>query len=304
MRKILLCSILSGVYLGMQAQEKENLVVYEDRVWEYTCRTTGTFRSRTIRAKFEGTEIIEGKEYARFCILSSVEWRPWDSEIVEYRDYSSESIGNRTLGYVREEDGKVYTYCDRDMPEGEYLIFDVDSPGVPVECVLRWKISRRMMPGEMTLSEGESLTNSGRVWECYRVERACMVEYFGDTVDYLEFADPGELMFVRGVGPSAMPHGGGGTVLGFEPLHFDTGGGNGYSLNNVYDLEGNIIFEGSNDEIPSVGVSAPVADCDDIEIVYDLTGREVSRGENATDGLTPGIYIVRKGNITTKTVIK
>ncbi|MDE7189579.1 MAG: T9SS type A sorting domain-containing protein [Muribaculaceae bacterium] len=303
MRKILLYSILSGVYLGMQAQEKENLVVYEDRVWEYNCRTTGTFRSRTIRAKFEGTEIIEGKEYARFCILSSVEWQPWDSEIVEYRDYSSESIWNRTLGYVREKDGKVYTYCDRDMPEGEYLIFDVDSPGVPVECVLRWKISRRMMPGEMTLSEGESLTNSGRVWECYRVERACMVEYFGDTVDYLEFADPGELMFVRGVGPSAMPHGGGGTVLGFEPLHFDTGGGNGYSLNNVYDLEGNIIFEGSNDEIPSVGVSAPVADCDDIKIVYDLTGREVSRGENATDGLTPGIYVVRKGNRSSKIVI-
>ena len=241
--------------------------------------------------------MLEGKEYACFCILSSVEWQPLDSEIVEYRDYSSESIGNRTLGYVREEDGKVYTYCDRDMPEGEYLIFDVDSPGVPVECVLRWKISRRMMPGEMTLSEGESLTNSGRVWECYKVEKGCM------DMEYLEFVGPDKLMFVRGVGPSAMPHGGGGTVLGFEPLHFDMGGGNGYSLNNVYDLEGNIIFEGSNDEIPSVGVSAPVADCDDIKIVYDLTGREVSRGENATDGLTPGIYVVRKGNRSSKIVI-
>ena len=307
MRRLLLCCMLSGMAYSMWAQERQNLVVYEDRIWEYTCRTTGTFRNKTIKAKFEGTETIEGKEYARFCLLSSVEWKPWDMEIVEYRDYSTESIGERCIGYIREEDGKVYTFCYMSLITGEedqeYLIFDVNSPGEPVKCEIRWRISDSFMPGEIELSEAESLTNTGTVWESYRVNKACIMNDYGDPEDCWEFTDP-DLMFVRGIGPCCIPYGGGGTVLGFEPKMLDTGGGNGYGLNNVYDLEGNVIFKGRNEDIPMVGVSVTVADYNGMTIVYDLTGREVARGENATDGLTPGIYIVRKGNIATKTVIK
>ena len=49
---------------------------------------------------------------------------------------------------------------------------------------------------------------------------------------------------------------------------------------------------------------SPVYASDNTSIVYDLTGRVVSCGENATEGLTPGIYVVRKDNSTSKTVIR
>ncbi len=82
-----------------------------------------------------------------------------------------------------------------------------------------------------------------------------------------------------------------------------TEGGFSYSLNNVYELESNVIFEVTNQMTPIVGVSTPIADSDAMKIVYDLNGREVARGEKATDGLTPSIYMVRQGNTTTKTLI-
>ncbi|MDE6681768.1 MAG: hypothetical protein K2J92_10540, partial [Muribaculaceae bacterium] len=74
-------------------------------------------------------------------------------------------------------------------------------------------------------------------------------------------------------------------------------------LNNVYDLEGNVIFAGLNQTGMLSGLS-PVYASDNTSIVYDLTGRVVSCGENATEGLTPGIYVVRKDNSTSKTVIR
>ncbi len=303
MRRLLLYCMLSGVCLGMRAQEKQNLVVYEDRVWEYTCGTISIPRYKTIKARFEGSAVIEDKEYARFCILSSVEYNRWNLEIVDCRDYSEESIEERTLGYVREEDGKVYTFFDG----GEYLIFDVTSPGIPVTCGIRWKMEVGPADAEIELSEAGSLTNSGGVWQAYMVDKAYFEEIWDNTVKQYNFFstyyyDPAP-MFVVGVGPCGMSAGGG-TVLGFEPDTYDTGGGIGYWLNCVYDLEGNVIFEGCNRKTPVVSVSSPIATSDTIKIVYDLTGREVARGENATDGLTPGIYVVRKGNITTKTVIK
>ncbi len=305
MKKFLLYCMLSSVACGMWAQERQNLVVYEDRVWEYTCGTTGNHRFRTIKARFEGTAVIEDKEYARFCILSSVEYQRWDLEIVESHDYSSESIERRTLGYVREEDGKVYSY----VGEEEHLMFDITSPGSLVDCGMRWKIGiyawDEVEPAKIELSEAQSLTNSGRVWQAYMVDKAD-IEYPDDPFGPYEcfdtyYYDPAP-MFVVGVGPYGLSEGGG-TVLGFEPIIWDTGGGIGNWLNYVYDLEGNVIFEGTNQMTPIVGVSTPVADSDAMKIVYDLTGREVARGEKATDGLTPGIYMVRQGNTITKTLI-
>ncbi|MDE5876553.1 MAG: T9SS type A sorting domain-containing protein [Muribaculaceae bacterium] len=309
MRRLLLYCMLSGMAYGMWAQERQNLVIYEDRVWEYTCGTDGTNRYKTIKARFEGSAVIEDKEYTRFCILSSVEYNRWNLEIVDCRDYSEESIEKRTLGYVREEEGKVYTFFD----EEEYLIFDVTSPGIPVTCGIRWKIKDSsntgtgLEPVEIELSESVSITNSGGIWQTYMVDRAYFEYVWNDTVEQYDLFDTSDYdpapMFVVGVGPCGMSLGGG-TVLGFEPAIYTPGGGIGYWLNCVYDLEGNVIFEGCNRKTPVVSVSSPIATSDTIKIVYDLTGREVSRGENATDGLTPGIYVVRKGNITTKTVIK
>ncbi|MDE5876611.1 MAG: T9SS type A sorting domain-containing protein [Muribaculaceae bacterium] len=292
-------------------RQKQNAVIYEDRIWEYTGGTTGTHRNLTIKVKFEGTEQIAGHEYSRLCLLSSIEWNRYDNEVVDYRDYTAEDSEPKVIGYVREEDDKVYTRID----DNEYLVFDLASPGVPVLCTIRWKID--YFPHEpedaamfvLSTPRGEWNGEEGKygLWKTYMVDKAYFEYVWDDTVrqdDFFEpyYYDPAP-MFVVGVGPCGMSEGGG-TVLGFEPDTYDTGGGIGYSLNNVYDLEGNIIFEGSNKDIPVVGVSAPVAETDAIKIVYDLTGREVARGENATDGLTPGIYIVRKGNIATKTVIK
>ena len=288
-------------------KEKQNAVIYEDRIWEYTCGTTGTHRNLAIKVKFEGTETIEGREYARLCLLSSLEWQRYNNEITEYRDYTAEGSEPKVIGYAREEDDKVYTWAK----DKEYLAFDLASPGVAVPCIPRWRINDIMEKAVFVLSTPKAVWNGEEgeygLWKTYMVDKAYFEEVWDDTVRQYDFFEPFDYdpapMFVVGVGPCGMSAGGG-TVLGFEPATFDTGGGIGYWLNNVYDLEGNVIFEGNNDDIPMVGVSASIADYNGIMIVYDLTGCEVSRGENATDGLTPGIYIVRKGNIATKTVIK
>ncbi len=291
-------------------EEKQNAVIYEDRIWEYTCGTTGTFRNLTIRVKFDGTETIGGQEYACLCLLSSVEWTRHDKEIVEYRDYTEEGSQPTVIGYVREENDKVYTWCNN----REHLTFDLASPAVPIQCAIRWKIE--YIPEEsnkaiFVLSTPRGVWNGQDdkygLWKTYMVDKAYFEYVYDDTVEQYSFFDTNYYnpapMFVVGVGPCGMS-GGGGTVLGFEPHTYDNGAGIGYWLNNVYDLDGNIIFEGINDYIPMVGVTTPVADSDAMKIVYDLAGREVARGEKATEGLTPGIYMVRKGNTTTKTLIR
>ncbi|MDE6804502.1 MAG: hypothetical protein K2J29_07710 [Muribaculaceae bacterium] len=273
---------------------RENRIIYEDRIWEYVY-THNYSHGHLVRFRFEGTEVISGKEYHLLKPVLQIDY----TDDGNYSDPHEVVPADWPVAYLREEAGKVY----RIFPEG----VSVEGPeGTVTEY-------GEMLIMDFNLREGENTSVlTGRYPETYTTSVFVAGETGVQQVDYElcrsvqcgalgELSEPfpnEECAIVGGVGPTA---GCAGTlaalvsnfVMNMTPPR----------LNNVYDLEGNVIFAGLNQTGMLSGLS-PVYASDNTSIVYDLTGRVVSCGENATEGLTPGIYVVRKDNSTSKTVIR
>ncbi|MDE5878148.1 MAG: T9SS type A sorting domain-containing protein, partial [Muribaculaceae bacterium] len=268
------------------------------RIWEYIY-THNYSHGHLVRFRFEGTEVISGKEYHLLKPVLQIDY----TDDGNYSNPHEVEPTDWPVAYLREEDGKVYRIFPEGMniesteeertEYGEMLIMDFTlQEGDSIRILDRWYPGEEYRNSVFVAGETGLQTVGGEL--CRSVKCAALGEWING--EFISLEQDGSI--VEGIGPTAACAGTlaaltGNYAMNTPPPH----------LNNVYDLEGNVIFAGLNQTGMLSGLSVVYAS-DNTSVVYDLTGREVARGENATDGLIPGIYIVRKGNTISKTMIK
>lgn len=128
--------ILSMCQFTVSAHEYVPIVKY-DRVWE---SVTGEWGPYTVKyMKFDGTEEINGKTYHRIVTYKKSIMN-WDAPSEAHYEYFDNICENE--GYLREEDGKVYTLViDYDFSDYSFgITYSPDEPDAD-NC----KISERLL---------------------------------------------------------------------------------------------------------------------------------------------------------------
>ncbi|MDE5871155.1 MAG: hypothetical protein K2H22_04305 [Muribaculaceae bacterium] len=274
---LVLCLIMS-VSFSASAEEYRSMIRY-DRVWEYEEINWETCHACYV--KFDGAEEINGKTYHRLVCFRRV---GFDSD-KDGQCYLFDVDENyyRHEGYMREEDGKVYTlisnavYSDGYFCGGLYMPTDNGEDPTDLEERLIYDFTR---------NEGESYHGlqleyawaEDMTWNVTSVDS---VEIDGEEHRrmrvYAEGYDRHELTMVEGIGIDSYY--GCLTTINFLVMAADSY--KNHIFNRVLSMDGRMIYgaEDGYSDIPVgdfLGVGTLIQPSEAEAPVYDVMGRRIS----------------------------
>ena len=317
------CAAAMSASLPASAEETGPRLIREDRVWEYLYTENGLLDNPVVengadnyllfRMRFDGTCEIDGVEYHRLRYTGNVvKWAfSYEGDLFGYEETTND---NPQEYLMREEDGKVYVFNNFNSPEieGEIEFLDYDfnlreGDSYRLEyCIPFWKKEPIWAP------DIEGRSSIFTVTEIDKTEidgQDCLVQklYKSESSP----ASDAEYTVIEGVGFCRS---------GFLPLFvYDTRvctDAVNYTLNRVYNAEGDIIYRGLDIDPETVSVEK-VYDKSSLSLNYggeavfaessdgtgislsllDISGKVMSRVRGtgkvsaSTAALTPGVYV-------------
>lgn len=284
---IMLLSFLLAGGFSASAGEYQSMIRY-DRVWEHIYIHWNDTRAYHVR--FAGTEEINGKTYHRLEAFREIRYT---------YDYDTKpkilSVNNDYYeheGYLREEDGKVYTLVAIDDTNPDYSNVVVYTPDIPDPD--SYRIEERVLY-DFTCKEGESYTglhiDGGWGQEMdYKIMTIEPVEIEGVDHrllrgaiydDWLEaWVDFVDQPIVEGIGIA-----GNGCLTTINFYHMPTCPCMNHIFNRVLSMDGKVIYRAAEDcvEIPVndfLGVDGISEITDQPEKdapIYDILGRRIAK---------------------------
>lgn len=294
------------------------IATYIHTEWVYEYFHVGDRNIRVLnRYEFNGTEVINGKEYYRLEMKGFDIWRfEDDTDLIPDAMCNSEKVY-----YIREDSGRIFRYLGYELdipydeitpPEvcGEYLVFDNNlckgdsywtfytTEDSPAEWV-------RVDVGDVSSLEIDDTNINVQI-----IESINAVFYYPDEFFELSHMYNEDVWIIDGIGAiGSARREGYGTIFGLEfdlRMCFNSP----RELNNIYDKEGNVVFAGAGITPLQTGVgeiksSAGITKCRDNLVINpeaagnlcitDLWGRVVLSQpvESTTVSLAPlpkGIY--------------
>lgn len=278
LKSIMLAFLLSIiVYNSAYADEYKSIIRY-DRVWEHIW--SHWWNTRANYAKFNGVEEINGKTYHQLVTFKMAGYAS-DDEQQPYLLDSGETCFIHE-GYVREEDGKVYTlvlniYPDNEEHISEFLRWTPKSEELPY-------VEERLLY-DFTRKEGESFCG------LHISAQARDMVYKVKSIEYIEIEvkqhllqrvspeeyDYIELAMVEGIGIDSEY----GCLTTINFLDLPTCPCYDHIFNRVLSLDGDMIYGSQEgyDKVP-IGDLMGVHKITDSEIddtpIYDALGRRIS----------------------------
>ena len=297
--------------------------VREDRVWEYLYTENGLLDNPVVenggdnyllfRMRFDGTCEIDGVEYHRLRYTGNVvKWAfSYEGDLFGYEETTND---NPQEYLMREEDGKVYVFNNFNSPEieGDIEILDYDfnlreGDSYRLEyCIPFWKKEPIWAPG---IEDRSSIFTVTEVDKTEIDGQDCLVQklYKSESSP----ASDAEYTVIEGVGFCRS---------GFLPLFvYDTRvctDAMNYTLNRVYNAEGDIIYRGLDIDPATVSVDrvtaqpSPAIEYDDMTLtatgndgssltltLFEVSGKEISEISGtgsvsaSTAALSPGVYV-------------
>lgn len=298
-KKLLLAVVCLASWIGAMAQDGVSLI-REDRIWEYYRWIGEPFKYEILQLKFDGTEVVDGKEYS---LLQVVKHIVVDFETHECFDRMP-SDGTPGTGFyepvrMRESDGRVYrlyndNWNDRGIVEAvvwdfnlavgdelsdDFIIGNGMDEGYNAESISR--LSEEEFLNLEVIDAGTEVVDG---LDCRYLD-LCMKCPGAYTDEYYTL---GYYRIVEGIGPvknnlntdyrtTDLQ----GTIALLEYYFERTAYPlTGYLLNNVYNLEGDVIYAGEGydwvaDSIGWTGIDF-VRDSESQPTLYDLQGRRIN----------------------------
>lgn len=280
---ILTALFLSSVF-SASAEEYKSMIRY-DRVWEHYSIFWND--KNVFYVKFDGTEEINGKVYHRLAAFRKAGF-DYNTDGSAYLFDVDENYYEHE-GYMREEDGKVYTLVvNVDSEQGNY---SYDEP-------LMWKPSETDLPNiiekpiyDFTHQAGDTynglLSEIGNAFEMpykvtsietveidgqeHRLQRICVQDYEGDWSDY--WTQP----IIEGVGIGSY---GCLTTVNFMMLRNCPC--NGHIFNRMLSMDGKVLYRAEDNciDIPVgslSGVDGITWQPNEDGIIYDVLGRRIAK---------------------------
>lgn len=275
---------------------QEDKMIREDRVWEYFSYEYKANYTECALERYGFTDTMEynGHTYQLCELLSRTTWRTPDgvfSDVLMAEDVKEESVG---VGYhyLRQEGSKVYLFVDPLWESFHYspapydevtsfdpistpdmLLFDFSaSKGDIIKSVMN---SYDQFVG-MVLTQAEVVDTEDVKIGSTAARRLKLSNISGTNWDddLTINIDSEWLEGVGNIGKGGMLLFGG--VQWPEP---DCYCGHGGHFNNLYDLDGNVIYKGADIRIGSNGVNAVASDSGTgkSDKIYDLMGRRMER---------------------------
>lgn len=281
------------VFVSLTAQAYEPLI-REDRVWEYYSYDDfwRTITHSLSQYQFDGTQEINGKTYHQLKLKDMVSWQ-------ETSQTSETQTVDSVAALLREEEGVVYMLVQTPI----VMIYDAEN-----QCFVQQKTEEnqevviydftRIQPDDSFYASGNRLhanqtselnyvcpmiteysvveVNEGSAGKIITLQNCGVVgmcvNYNFDPVE--QFGnDYANVDVMEGIGNI-----GAGSFLVPETkcvIEFCNGCLGYNCFNNLYDLEGNVIYKGANVQKPSSGIESVGADAKTAGKLYDLTGREI-----------------------------
>ena len=308
-------------------KERYYSIIDENRIWEYYVErrrcvmdADNDSYAKIVRMQFKGTTEINGKEYHNLVVTYGYHTtmpyiHPFDGYDPAY-DVEYKFEGEETIAYMREEGPRCYMLLHKGdseesetvwkilrscygSEENEYLIYDFSLfvggvinqfSGLDDEAIAVEK-ERRSAP---------YLYYQNQEWWNFEWWENFIYGMYGAYVDHDPYPSPDltDMENYNNIRLMQQTHRGDylegvGSLSSYLPFPGTLSG----SLNNLYDLEGNILYIGLNKELDldnpkSVSAEKRMEDSDRPDI-YSINGQLVRRNAESTDGLEKGIYIFR-----------
>ncbi|MDE6511211.1 MAG: hypothetical protein K2L00_03845 [Muribaculaceae bacterium] len=276
---LLLSFLLAGAF-SASAEEYKSMIRY-DRVWEHIYINWGDTRAYHVR--FAGTEEINGKTYHRLEAFREIRYT---------YDYDAKpkvlSINNdyyQHEGYMREEDGKVYTLVITDSSAKESHFAMLYTP--EQQITEQDSIEERVIY-DFTCKEGETYrgcqSDRSVVEEItYKIMSIDHVEIDGENhktlhirpdngQDYV-YGDP----IVEGIGIASY-----GCLTTINFLRVPTCPCMNHVFNRILSTDGRVLYRTEDDcvELPygdGLGIDAPtISSIEETAPCYDILGRRIA----------------------------
>ncbi|MDE6480878.1 MAG: hypothetical protein K2L45_11495 [Muribaculaceae bacterium] len=273
---LFLCLVFVAT-VSVKAEEYKSMIRY-DRVWEHT---SVNYNSKTVYYnKFDGPEEINGKTYHRLVSFRKARY-DYDAEGKIYLfDVDENYLWHE--GYMREEDGKVYTLVTDIVHDdyGEYgkLYIPTDSDAHPSDL-------QEKLLYDFTCKEGESYHglqgNLSYVEEMiYKVKSIESIEIDGEQHRRLLVSPEGyddiELKMVEGVGVDSEY----GCLTSIHFLNLLACPCRDHMFSRVLDMDGKEVYMRGEDPsripIDFLGVGSMAEQAEETAPIYDLYGRRIS----------------------------
>lgn len=308
------CRLLATILLvsiGVSAMPHEYVpMIRYDRVWE--CYTSYDFNEYEVKyLKFDGVEDFAGKSFHRIVtsqksfMKKSYNGSP---EIYEFVD-DSYDLG----GYLREENGKVFTLAVGEIIQGEF--YGATYPSDSYD--LSHYDLHEVLLYDFTADEGDSITAFSNlcrqgVFTDFRIDSKSIVIVDGEECCHINLS-PAFFDLVEGIGP--VSHG----CLNYNEYDIPATMWAYNYFNRLYDSEGNVLFESEymhDFKLPDNIFSSveSIYESESLTLnshsihfgkenhksaihIYDMTGSIVKSNSSegkisiSTDDLQPGIYI-------------
>ncbi len=317
------CAAAMSASLPASAEETGPRLIREDRVWEYLYQENGLLDNPVVenggdnyllfRMRFDGTCEIDGVEYHRLRYTGNVvKWAfSYEGDLFGYEETTND---NPQEYLMREEDGKVYVFNNFNSPEieGDIEILDYDfnlreGDSYRLEyCIPFWKKEPIWAPGIedrssiFTVTEVDKTEIDGKnclVQKLYKSESSPDTDAVYTIIEGIGFCESGFLpLFVYD------------TRVCTDAMN--------YTLNRVYNAEGDIIYRGLDIDPATVSVDrvtaqpSPAIEYDDMTLtatgndgssltltLFEVSGKEISEISGtgsvsaSTAALSPGVYV-------------
>ena len=299
MKKLLL---LVSLIISLAAQAYEPLI-REDRVWEYiSSNQVWDMHDHTLSTfQFDGTQEVNGKTYHQLKLKTVTSWEMEAYDIIEIGEkHTVDSVE----ALLREEGGVVYMLVQTpsimvyEGPENQYF---TEQPATENQEVVIYDFTQ-IHPGDSFYASGNPLHGNQTFdfyYSCPMITKYCVVGVTDDdgrnkitlrncaVTEVCENRDgitpeetAADVEVVEGIGNIGL---GSFLVPETEWMMIATNGCSyDISFNNLYDLDGNVVYKGANVQKPSSGIESVGADAKTPGKLYDLTGREIRNPQRGT----------------------
>jgi len=283
----------------------DNSMLREDRVWEYfSYEYKENYTECALeRYGFDWHEEVNGKIYKRCILLDRTSWRTPDRVMGDYyntTDVRTEKIGE-CVALFREEDSRIWILFDTDAeslhyspapydkittlhpsPFEEKLLFDFGAKfGEVIDCFMN-SYAEDWMLTQAEVAAVEEVPVESKVRRKLTLSNVAGTNWSNNLSIFIHSE------WLEGVGNIGK----GGMLLfgGVQWPEPDCYCGHGGYFNNLYDLDGNVIYKGADIRIGSNGVNAVASDSETgkSDAIYDLMGHSVKR-------VLPGSVYIRYG---------
>lgn len=273
----LFLSLIILTSVSVKAEEYKSMIRY-DRVWEHI--SVHWDDKTAYYTKFDGAEEINGKTYHRLVSFRKSRY-DYDAEEKIYLFDVDENYFQHE-GYMREEDGKVYTLVTDivrdDYGLQGYLYIPNGNEAHPADL-------EEMLIYDFTCKEGESyrgLTTNGYYVDeiTYKVKSTEFVDIDGEQhrrllVSPEEYNEDLELPMVEGIG-IASEYG----CLTTIHIAMPTCPCMDHMFHRVLDMDGKMIYP-TNEYVSSIpidflGVGSIAGQAEETAPIYDVLGRRIS----------------------------